>query len=158
MFTKRTGRISVFGWKDNIIEVIALFGLFGVGLHISSRYHPILLIVYLTLWVSSYFILYIGTCRYCAYYGKSCPVPLEGSLVCRVVKKSDKPFTFTALFYATIAYLLRVGVPLFVIVYKRLLIEGIIFVVLFILFWAFHLMYSACPNCINYDCPLNPGK
>ncbi len=158
MFTKRRGRIPVFGLKDNIIEVIALLGLFGFGLYISILYHPILSIVYLILWVSSYFVLYIGTCRYCAYYGKSCPVPLEGSLVCHVIKKSDKPFTFIALVYATIAYLLRVGVPVYVIVYKHLLIEGVIFVTLFVLFWAIHLLHSACPNCINYNCPLNPGK
>jgi hypothetical protein len=51
-----------------------------------------------------------------------------------------------------------VGLPVWVILQGRLVFEGILLGLIFILFWVFHLLLSGCPNCINYACPLNPGK
>jgi hypothetical protein len=132
--------------------------LFLSGLYISILYHPLASIPYILLWLASYLVLFAGTCRHCVYYGKACPVPLEGSMVCHVFPKSGKPFGWPALFFATIAYILRIGIPVVVLVQKRLLAEGIVFGLVFILFWAVHLFISGCPNCMNYPCPLNPGK
>ena len=49
---------------------------------------------YLALWGLSYPVIYAGACRYCAYYGKACPIPLEGSCVHYFFKKSFGPFFF----------------------------------------------------------------
>lgn len=155
---KRRDSISAFSWKDNIVTRVMLTVLFILGLSISTQYHPLASIPYVLLWAASYFVLFAGTCRSCVYYGKACPVPLEGSMVCHVFPKSSRPFGWPALFFATIAYVLRIGIPVAVVVEKGLLIEGITFGLVFVLFWAVHLFISGCPNCVNYPCPLNPGK
>lgn len=154
---KRKAHLSAFGLKDNPVSVVSLIGLFLFGLYLSILLHSLLSIAYAGLWVASYLVLYYGTCRYCAYYGKSCPVPLEGSLVDRVVSKSDKPFGWMAIFYASLAYVLRIGIPVAALVEHQLVTEGVIFASLFVLFWTSHLCFTGCPNCINYGCPMNPG-
>ena len=155
---KRRGSIPVFSWRDNLAAQVLLALLFLSGLYISVLSHPLAAVAYILLWVASYPVIFAGTCRFCAYYGRACPVPLEGSMVCRVFPKSGKPFGWPALFFATAAYILRIGIPVAVIVGKGLLTEGIVFGLVFVMFWAVHLFISGCPNCMNYPCPLNPGK
>ena len=157
-FAKRKGHINRFSWKDNILTRFALIALFLFGLYISIQYGFRSSIAYILLWVASYLILFAGTCRRCAYYGRACPIPLEGSLVCHVLPKSEKPFTWSAIFYASIAYVLRIGIPIAVIIRERLVLRGILFGLLFIIFWVANLFLSGCPNCVNYQCPLNSGN
>lgn len=155
---KRRGFVGKFSWKDNLATRFTLIALFFLGLYISAQWGPWASAAYVLLWVASYLVLFAGTCRRCAYYGRSCPIPLEGSIVCRVFPKSEKPFTGSALLYASIAYVLRVGLPVGVILQDRLVFEGILLGLIFILFWVSNLFWSGCPNCINYVCPLNPGQ
>ncbi len=157
-FAKRKGHIDRFSWKDNLLTRFALIALFLFGLYICIQYGFRSSIAYIILWVASYLVLFAGTCRRCAYYGKACPIPLEGSLVCHILPKSDKPFTWAAIFYASIAYVLRIGIPIAVIIKERLVIQGILFGLLLIIFWVAHLFFSGCPNCVNYQCPLNSGN
>jgi hypothetical protein len=56
-----------------------------------------------------------------------------------------------------LAYLFRIFVPLFIIVYYKWFLAGIAYLGVFSLFWVLHLGFTGCPNCINKDCPLNPG-
>lgn len=155
---KRRGSIEKFSWKDNLATRLTLIALFLLGLYISAQWGLWASVAYVLLWVASDLVLFAGTCRRCAYYGRSCPIPLEGSIVCRVIPKSEKPFTGSAILYASIAYVLRVGLPVGVILQDRLVFEGILLGLIFILFWVSNLLLSGCPNCINYPCPLNPGK
>lgn len=155
---KRRGCVSEFSWRNNLVTRIMLAVLFLSGLSLSILYHPLAAVPYILLWLASYLVIFAGTCRSCVYYGKACPVPLEGSVVCRVFPKSSRPFGWPALFFATVAYVLRIGIPVAVIAEKGLIAEGIAFGLIFTLFWAVHLFVSGCPNCVNYPCPLNPGK
>ena len=157
ILAKRNEHLSEFCIRNNPVALTALTGLFFTGAYLTMMLAPLLLLAYAGLWVLSYMVLYFGTCRYCAYYGKSCPVPLEGSLVNRVVKRSTKPFGWMAIGYAFFAYMLRIAVPVAAIVKRQLYIEGAIFGVFFLAFWIAHLLVSGCPNCVNYGCPLNPG-
>ena len=157
-FVKRKGHIDRFSWKDNLLTRFTLIALFLFGLYISTQYDFRSSIAYILLWVVSYLVLFAGTCRRCAYYGRACPIPLEGSLVCHVLHKSEKPFTWSAIFYASISYVLRIGIPIAVIIRERLVLRGILFGLLFIIFWIAHLFSSGCPNCVNYQCPLNSGN
>lgn len=112
--------------------------------------------LYLGLWAFSYPLIYAGTCRACVYYGKKCPIPLEGSCVHKFFKKSDRPFGFRHLFWATVAYGLRVILPVIVIFRDRMVTWGILYFSLLSLFWIVHLKFTGCPNCMNARCPLNP--
>ncbi len=111
---------------------------------------------YLVLWGISYVIIYAGTCRYCVYYGKKCPIPMEGSCVQRFFEKKESGFGWIQLFWATVVYLLRILVPAAIIIHDELLIWGCVYAAVLSLFWIIHLWVAGCPNCINAECPLNP--
>jgi len=153
---KRRSRYTEFSIKTNLATTLILGFIFSHGLILSLRIKPFGAPAYLVLWIVSYFIIYMGTCRNCVYYGKRCPVPLEGSCVNRFFKKGKKPFGYFSLLAASFAYLLRIAVPITAIVVDRILIQGGVYFGVLILFWTVHLRFTGCPNCINASCPLNP--
>jgi hypothetical protein len=153
---KRRNRYKTFPLKTNLATSLILGCIFLHGLILSFKIEPFGLFAYLVLWVVSYFIIYAGTCRNCVYYGKRCPVPLEGSCVNRFFKKGEQPFGYFSLIAATLAYLFRVAVPIAAIALDRMLVQGSVYIGLLILFWVIHLRVTGCPNCVNESCPLNP--
>ena len=97
-----------------------------------------------------------GTCRYCIYYGKKCPIPLEGSCVHKFFEKKKKSFGYMQLVWATVTYGFRVFLPVIFIFRYEMTGWGISYFSLLTVFWIIHLRFTGCPNCINVQCPLNP--
>lgn len=128
--------------------------LFACGLAVSGKLRG--MAAYLMLWALSYAVIYTGTCRNCAYYGVRCPIPLEGSEVHRFCAKGSGRFGYDALLWASVAYVLRVMLPLVIILRRRMLRTGILYSGLLGAFWINHLFVEGCPHCINTACPLNP--
>lgn len=153
---KRKEKITEFSLSKNYASVILLISLFGCGLLILLNHGLLAIAAYLTLWIISYGVIYAGTCRYCAYYGKSCPIPLEGSCVHKFFEKKETSFGYMQLAWATVAYALRIMLPVLVIFRYELYGWGITYFSLLALFWIVHLRFTGCPNCINVQCPLNP--
>ncbi|MFZ5570754.1 MAG: hypothetical protein ACOZF0_10135 [Thermodesulfobacteriota bacterium] len=153
---RRKERYPAFPLKANLVTVLLLSAVFGMGFHLSLHFGLVGPVVYLALWALSYPLIYAGACRYCAYYGNRCPIPLEGSCVHRFVKPKRGGFGYPALAWATFAYGLRLAVPAVAIVAGKQWQEGLLFGATLSLFWLIHLRVSGCPNCINTDCPLNP--
>ena len=155
---KRKQYIRQFSLSDNYLSVIMLGIMFMCGLFIVWTYSFLAVAAYLGLWALSYIIIYAGTCRYCAYYGKKCPIPFEGSCVHHFFKKKET-FNFFQLFWATAAYGFRVILPVIFIFRDSMTGWGIAYFLLLTGFWIIHLRLTGCPNCINTQCPLNPdGK
>ena len=152
---KRKKRLSEFSGGKNYPAVSLLSAFFVSGLLISYKYSLTGIALYIGLWGISYFTLYAGTCRYRVYHGKKCPVPLEGSCARHFFDKKENGFGNSQLFWAAVAYMLRVLLPVVIIFRETFYVYGIIYSGLFILFWTVHLFYTGCPNCINGKCPLN---
>jgi hypothetical protein len=152
----RKNSYTSFSSRTNTPVFLLLVLFFFLGFFISLRFSVPGVVVYLGLWLVSYIVIYAGTCRNCVYYGRRCPIPLEGSCVHHFLKKGEKPFGRSALFGAMVAYLLRILVPSFIIFYSQWLWLGIAYFGIFVLFWVIHLRVTGCPNCVNIDCPLNP--
>lgn len=153
---KRKKKLNEFSAGDKMINSVLLLLLFITGLDISLQMGSQAVILYVVSWLLSFVVIYAGACRYCAYYGKSCPIPLEGGMVHRFFKKKDSGFGITQLAWAGVTYALRVIIPTIVAVKLGLIIEGIIFYFIFILFNILHSQVAGCPHCINRNCPLNP--
>jgi hypothetical protein len=153
---KKKISLSTFSRKDNFLTTSLLELLFLLGLVVSILESIYATLIYVGLWVFSYFVVYAGACRGCVYYGKSCPVPLEGTCVHHVFKFKKDSFGYHSLVWASFAYLLRVSVPLFLIITRRLYVFGFFYVCVIAVFWFIHLRISGCPHCINKACPLNP--
>lgn len=153
---RRKHFIQEFSTPTILKTVILLTMVFLLGLAISVKRGISGVVAYLLLWGFSYPVLYLGACRHCVYYGKRCPVPLEGSCVHHVVAKGTGNFGYTALFWASMAYLLRFMLPARIIVTERLVTQGAAYFGIVSAFWVNHLLVEACPNCINTACPLNP--
>ncbi|BBO76339.1 hypothetical protein DSCW_37560 [Desulfosarcina widdelii] len=111
--------------------------------------------LYLLLWLGSYGVIYAGACRDWVYYDKSCPIPLEGGCVHRFFRSGSGRFGVASLLWATFAYVMRVFLPLFIVVRERLVAIGLAHIGVLALFWIVHLYLAACPNCVNFRCPLN---
>lgn len=155
-FIRRKNVKPSYTLADNWLSVLMLLALFVIGLVLSKDLGIAGVIGYLVLWVLSYVLIYAGACRYCVYYGKRCPVPLEGSLVSKLFKKSDKKFNINCLVWASLAYTLRVAIPLWVIVFYGRFVEGAVYLAVFSGFWTIHMFFSGCPHCGNTACILNP--
>lgn len=153
---RRKDRYTTFPPKANSLTGFLLGIFFFLGFLISLRFRARGAAAYLGSWALSYIVIYSGTCRNCVYYGKPCPIPLEGSCVHYFLKRGESAFGYSSLFWATVTYLLRILVPSFIIFRYRRLGFGIAYFVVFLLFWAIHLWVSGCPNCINTSCLLNP--
>jgi len=153
---KRKNRYAEFPIRANWPTVLILAILFFLGLGISWDMKLPGAVLYGLLWVGSYLVIYMGTCRNCVYYGKRCPIPLEGSCVHYFVKPGKAPFGFAGLIWATLAYAMRVALPFFIIVRGNMMVVGSLYGGFLALFWVIHLYVTGCPNCINDECPLNP--
>ncbi|PKL39652.1 MAG: hypothetical protein CVV44_05370 [Spirochaetae bacterium HGW-Spirochaetae-1] len=153
---KRKAHRTEFSSRDTTGAAFLLASLFLMGLYLSWKGGPYHAALYILLWVLSYIVIYAGTCRHCAYYGKNCPVPLEGQCVHYFFKSSGKPFTFMALFWASVSYLLRVIVPAYILVVHAMVFFGAVYLGIFILYWFLHLRITGCSKCVNTGCPLNP--
>lgn len=151
-------RLPFFPARKKTATILLLISMFACGLFISADAGWIGITTYIELWIASYAIIYAGTCRYCTYFGKQCPIPLEGSMVHRFFKKKQSGFGYLQLLWATVVYLLRVLMPVIVIFIHRLYAWGLVFFAIFVLFWINHLWVAGCPHCINDECPLNPGR
>jgi hypothetical protein len=153
---RRKHRLDEFKGREKTIAAILLGAFFTAGMALSVREGAGYSAAYIILWLASYFVLFAGACRKCVYYGKRCPVPLEGACVHRFFGKPAKGFGFSALTFASAAYLLRVAVPVYIIIRGAYYREGLVFLAVFLLFWLAHLYWTACPHCVNAACPLNP--
>ncbi len=157
LITKRKNYLTEFSLKQKLVPTILFVLLFLVGLVILLQYELLYIGAYLILWLVSYPVIYAGTCRYCANYGKPCPIILEGGMVHWVFDRVNKPYGMMQLIWASVAYLLRIVVPFIIIIQNQLWTWGILYGATFIGFWFSHLRITGCPNCVNYQCPLNPG-
>lgn len=153
---RRKNRYAIFPPEATTLTDFLLGFFFFLGFLISLGFKVRGVAAYLGSWALSYIVIYTGTCRRCVYYGRRCPIPLEGSCVHYFLKKGTQPFGYSSLFWATLAYLLRILIPSFAIAYFRRLTLGMAYFGCFVLFWTVHLWVSGCPNCININCPLNP--
>jgi hypothetical protein len=154
----RKNHIAEFPFRKKLLPSLLLAMLFAAGILLLSIYDATLITAYLVLWIASYPVIYAGTCRYCANYGKPCPVVLEGGMVHRFFKRGTKHFGIMALIWACVAYTMRIAVPCLVIVQNRLWSWGMLIGVLFSGYWIVHIWIVGCPNCVNYYCLLNPGR
>jgi hypothetical protein len=152
----RKRNIAEFTIRDNLFSALLLAAVFLAGMAISFYDGLRGFAGYLALWVVSYFIIYAGTCRYCVYYGKKCPIPMEGSCVHKFFEKKDSGFGWIQLSCATIVYLLRIIVPAVIIIRDELFKWGLVYALILTVFWVVHLRLTGCPNCVNTECPLNP--
>lgn len=153
---KRNQQIRQFSFSNNYPSLILLGLVFACGLAITWINSLLAAAAYLGLWGFSYLVIYAGTCRYCVYYGKNCPIPFEGSCVDKFIPKSETPFDYIQLFWAAAAYGFRIILPVILIFKYQMTGWGIIYFSLLTLFWIIHLRFTGCPNCINTQCPLNP--
>ncbi|MGM0451992.1 MAG: hypothetical protein ACQERN_02350 [Thermodesulfobacteriota bacterium] len=144
-----------FDLRQKWLTVLLLAGVFAAGMWLSFRFGGYGGLVYIALWIVSYPVIYAGTCRYCVYYGKKCPIPLEGSCVHYLFARSSQPFGFTRLIWATVAYLLRAVVPIAAMIHQAAFFGGAVYLLLLTAFWFVHLRITGCPHCINTTCPLN---
>ncbi|MEN6473143.1 MAG: hypothetical protein ABFD81_03945 [Syntrophaceae bacterium] len=152
----RKHRYSEFPRQASRKAVFLLTAFFLLGMAISARRKIVGLAVYLLAWVLSYPVIYAGTCRKCPYYGKRCPIPLEGSCVGNFLARGAGSFGYAELFWAGVAYLLRMAVPAGIILLDRLRMLGSAYLGIVAAYWTNHLLVEGCPNCINSTCPLNP--
>jgi hypothetical protein len=148
--------VSQFSPDKNGVTVVLLAALFIAGLMIALHHTFFGIAAYLGLWALSYVIIYAGTCRYCTYYGKKCPVPLEGSCVHHLFEKKESGFGWMQLVWATVVYILRILIPAIIMINEKLYTWGVVYLIIFLCFWIVHLRIAGCPNCMNAECPLNP--
>ncbi len=153
---KRNQRIAEFSFSRNYSNAILLGLVFACGLAVIWPHSLLAAAAYPGLWAFSYLVIYAGTCRYCVYYGKKCPIPLEGSCVHHFFEKKEAPFGCRQLFWATVAYGFRVILPVIFIFKYQMAGWGTLYFSILTLFWIIHLRFTGCPNCINVQCPLNP--
>jgi len=156
MRAKRKNHLSAYSFQDRagVVSLVAVF--FALGFWISLTAGLEELLIYLITWGVSYLVIYFGTCAGCVYYGTTCPIPAEGECVPFFAKKKESSFGWSSLAWATLSYLLRISVPVFIVFRDRRVLPGILYGGVFALFWVVHLFLSGCPNCVNTACPFNP--
>jgi hypothetical protein len=152
---KRKRRLTEFTIREYGINGVLLTILFLLGLFLSWKLSWFAALLYLVFWAASYAVLYAVTCRNCTNYGKSCPVPFEGSCVQRFFGRGEK-FGFMAGLGAVSAYFLRVCIPYAAIFLMGSMFDFILYTGLFAGFFYVLLYHTGCPNCVNVRCPFNP--
>lgn len=152
---KRKSRLSEFTIKEYGINGVLIAILFLFGLFLSWKLSAFAMLLYLVLWAASYFVLYAMTCRNCTNYGKTCPVPLEGSCVQRFFSRGEN-FGLLAGAGAVLAYFLRVCIPYVAIFHSGSILYFFFYTGVFAFFFYALLYHTGCPNCTNVQCPLNP--
>jgi len=121
---KRKNHLSAFSLKTKLPTALLLTLLFCLGFWISLDMRWMGAALYLLLWIGSYGVIYAGTCRNCVYYGKSCPIPLEESCVHRFFSPGRGRFGVVSLLWATLAYVMRVFLPLLIVVNEQSVITS----------------------------------
>lgn len=152
---RRKDWLSDFTIREYGINGVLIVMLFLFGLYLSWKLSLFALFMYLASWAASYFVLYALTCRHCANYGKSCPVPLEGSCAPRFFSRGDN-FGPMAGVGAVLAYFLRVCIPYVALLQMGSVLYFLLYSGLFAVFFYVLLYRTGCPNCTNVQCPFNP--
>jgi len=152
---KRKNRLTEFTIREYGINGVLLAALFLFGLYLSWKLSWFTGLLYLVFWAASYAVLFAMTCRNCTNYGKSCPVPLEGSCVQRFFGRGQH-FGLIAGAGAIIAYFMRVCIPYVAIFQMGSVLYFILYTGLFAGFFYVLLYHTGCPNCTNVQCPFNP--
>jgi hypothetical protein len=152
---KRKNRLSTFTIKEYGINGLLMAILFLFGLYLSWRLSAFAGMLYLLLWVASFFVIHATTCRHCVYHGKQCPVPLEGSCSHLTVDRGNNFGIFAGL-GGILAYFLRVCIPYASIIQGGSMLYFVLYSGVIALFFYVLLYHTGCPNCINTKCPMNP--
>ena len=152
---KRKKRLSEFTFKEYGINAGLMAILFLFGLYLSWELSTFAGLLYLLLWIASYFMIHATTCRNCVYHGKQCPVPLEGGCSHLLFERGDN-FDLLAGGGGLLAYFLRVCIPYVAVAKAGSVAYFAIYTGVLILFFYVLLYHTGCPNCINTKCPMNP--
>ncbi len=152
---KRKRRLSEFTPKEYGINGGLMAALFTFGLYLSWKLSIFAGLVYLLLWVASYFLIHATTCRHCVYHGRQCPVPLEGGCSHLTFEGGDN-FGILAGLGGLVAYFMRVCIPYTAIMHSGSVLHFMVYTGLIVLFFCVLFFHTGCPNCINTKCPMNP--
>ena len=153
---KRNQKLSAFTIKEVGINGLLMGLLFGFGLFLSLNLSVFAGLLYVLLWVSSYFLIHATTCRHCVYHGKQCPVPFEGGCSHLTVERGHH-FGLLAGLGGLLAYFLRLCIPYAAIVQSGSVVNFVLYSGVLALFFYVLFYHTGCPNCINSQCPMNPG-
>ena len=154
---KRKNKLSEFTIKEYGINAVLMSILFLFGLYLSWKLSTFAGLLYLLLWVASYFVIHATACRNCAYHGKQCPVPFEGSCSHLVFERGNN-FGLHAVLGALVAFFLRVCIPFVAMFRIGSIVFPIIYIGIFAFFFYVLFYHTGCPNCINTKCPMNPDS
>jgi hypothetical protein len=152
---KRKNKLSQFTLKEYGINGVFITALFLFGLYLSWKLSTFAGLLYVLLWVASYFIIHATTCRNCVYHGKQCPVPFEGSCSHLTFDRGNN-FGIFAGIGGLVAYFLRVCIPYVAIFQSGSILYFVLYTGVIGLFFYVLLYHTGCPNCINTKCPMNP--
>ncbi len=152
---KRKSRLSEFTIKEYGINGVLAAILFLLGLFLSWALSTVAVLLYLLLWVASYFVIHATTCRNCVYHGKKCPVPFEGSCSHLIFDRGNNFGLFAGL-GGLLAYFLRVCIPFVAIFESGSILNFVLYSSVIVLLFYVLIYHTGCPNCINTKCPLNP--
>ena len=152
---KRKAKLSEFtiieyGINGGLMAILFLFGLF-----LSWKLSTFAGLLYVLLWVASFPLIHATTCRNCVYYGKQCPVPLEGGCSHLMFERGNNFGVFAGL-GGLVAYFLRVCIPYVAIIQAGSIMNFVLYTGVLALFFYVLLYHTGCPNCINTKCPMNP--
>lgn len=152
---KRRKKLSTFTIKEYGVNAAIMAALFLFGLFLSWELSTFAGLLYLLLWVASYIIIHATTCRHCVYYGRPCPIPLEGSCSHLLFDRGNN-FGILAGLGGLLAYFLRICIPYAAIIesgsgFYFILYTSVLVLFLYVLFY-----HTGCPNCIQTKCPMNP--
>ena len=152
---KRKARLTEFTIRQYGVNGAIMAALFVFGLYLSASLSTFALLLYVLLWVASFVLIHATTCRHCAYYGKQCPVPLEGSCSHLLFERGSN-FGVMAGLGGLLAYVLRVCIPYVAIFHMGSLWIFVLYTGLIAIFFYVLLYHTGCPNCISTKCPMNP--
>jgi hypothetical protein len=152
---KRKDRLSEFTIKEYGVNAAIIAALFLFGLCLSWDLSAFAALLYLLMWAASYILIHATTCRNCVYYGKPCPVPLEGGCSHLMFDRGNN-FGFLAGLGGLLAYFLRVCIPYVAIIQAGSFIYFALYTGVIALFFYVLFYHTGCPNCIQTKCPMNP--
>ena len=152
---KRKKKLDKFTLKEYGINAVLMAIIFLFGLYFSWELSNFAGMLYLLLWVASYFVIHATTCRNCVYHGKQCPVPLEGGCSHLTFERGNN-FGLIAGVGGLLAFFLRLCIPYVAIIKAGSMMYFVLYSGIVILFFYVLLYHTGCPNCINTKCPMNP--
>ena len=152
---KRKKRLSEFTIKEYGINAVLMAILFLFGLYLSWKLSTFAGMLYVLLWLASYPIIHTTTCRHCVYYGKQCPVPLEGGCSHLLFERGNN-FGILAGIGGLLAYFLRICIPYMSIIQAGSYFNFVLYSGMLVLFFYVLFYHTGCPNCVQTKCPMNP--